>query len=512
MRGVAAIVVKEALLLARDPGSLFLLFVLPAIFIFVLSLALQGVFATGSHETIDVLVVDDDRGEAGKKIREGLADTGSLRVVTTAGGKKLTLAAAKGELDGGRAQIIIHVPAGASAAARFDDEKAVEVIVDPVLSTEFVAKMMSDMQRFVSLLLVDYIKGEADRLVDEIDAMDEEEPAQEASGGGTATPEKKPSPTAQCAREVRREMKKLAMQGPPPGGGGGALGGPPPDFKELAKKKVQECVRRKKKEESAAAKEEKKEEVKEEATAAKEEKQEEKKEARTKISQKKGGLTVRETHYASGREEVIPDSVQQSVPGWTIFALFWIAQTIALNFVGERQSGAFGRLLVAPLGAWQFFLGKIIPFFLINMLQALFMFAIGVFVLPLCGGGRLVLREPGGLVILTTSVSLASIAFGLLVATIVRTLQGAALVTSAFSVVLAVAGGIFVPKFVMPHFLRRVCDWVPHGWALEGYHDLLVRGEGTGRILPKVWMLLAVAAVLFVAAALRFRRMRRIEG
>ena len=68
-----------------------------------------------------------------------------------------------------------------------------------------------------------------------------------------------------------------------------------------------------------------------------------------------------------------------------------------------------------------------------------------------------------------------------------------------------------VPKLVMPEAMQTASWFVPQGWALEGYLDLLVRGRGVRDILPHAGVLLGFALVSFAASAVRMSRIRR-EG
>ena len=84
-------------------------------------------------------------------------------------------------------------------------------------------------------------------------------------------------------------------------------------------------------------------------------------------------------------------------------------------------------------------------------------------------------------------------------------------VSASALVVMSVIGGIMVPKIVMPEAMQTASWFVPQGWALEGYLDLLVRGRGAADVLPHAGVLLAFAAAAFAAAGVRMARMRR-EG
>ena len=56
-------------------------------------------------------------------------------------------------------------------------------------------------------------------------------------------------------------------------------------------------------------------------------------------------------------------------------------------------------------------------------------------------------------------------------------------------------GGCMVPRLVMPAFMKSLGLGVPHGWALDGYYEVLVR-EGTtiADVAPSIGALLAFGA------------------
>src|SRR4030042_240198 len=115
MTAILSIIIKEIKLLLRDPGGLIMLFVLPVSFIFVLSLALQGTFLTSNKkEKLDILVINKDRGEIGKKIIEGVGKTDYFKLMEEINNEKLTLDSAKKLLQKGKYKIIISIPEDAS--------------------------------------------------------------------------------------------------------------------------------------------------------------------------------------------------------------------------------------------------------------------------------------------------------------------------------------------------------------------------------------------------------------
>jgi ABC-2 type transport system permease protein len=131
---------------------------------------------------------------------------------------------------------------------------------------------------------------------------------------------------------------------------------------------------------------------------------------------------------------------------------------------------------------------------------------VGVLVLPWLGCPRLAIHNVPALALLTLAISLASLSFGLFLASIAHSGVQVAVVSAAALIIMSVVGGIMVPKFVMPELMQRLSLLVPQGWALEGYHEVLMRGASIRAILPHLGALCAFAAPPFAVAVWRRRR------
>ena len=195
------------------------------------------------------------------------------------------------------------------------------------------------------------------------------------------------------------------------------------------------------------------------------------------------------------------------MPGWTIFALFWIVQVLTINLITERQSGAFKRIIIAPISPIHFIIGKVTPFFLISFLQAIIMFSIGVFILPLFGCPALEIKNVLGLILVTMSISFVAISFSLLIASVSKTIFLAASVSALIIILMAVVGGIMVPRFIMPQFMQKISLFVPHAWALDGYLNILVRDYNLIQILPNIAVLIGFGLFSFVISMYFFKKM-----
>lgn len=187
-----------------------------------------------------------------------------------------------------------------------------------------------------------------------------------------------------------------------------------------------------------------------------------------------------ETVYAyEGARAAAPSAVQQNVPAWLVFALFFVAVPFSNAFIKERQHGALARLRSTNMGAGAQFAGKLAPYFAINQIQVVLMLLAGAFLVPLLGGEALALNgAPLGFILLSAALSIAALGMAMLIAVIARTSEQATLTAGVGNIVLAAIGGVMVPKFVMPEAMQTLAGFSPMAWGVDGFLELLLRGGG----------------------------------
>ncbi len=117
-------------------------------------------------------------------------------------------------------------------------------------------------------------------------------------------------------------------------------------------------------------------------------------------------------HYVSKQNSFKITSVQQSVPAWLIFSMFFILIPISNTFINEKNFGTLDRIRSINVSMFPILLGKVIPYYVINLMQVCFMIAVGIYLMPLLGADALQIKGNIGLIfILASSVSLAAISF-----------------------------------------------------------------------------------------------------
>lgn len=213
---------------------------------------------------------------------------------------------------------------------------------------------------------------------------------------------------------------------------------------------------------------------------------------------------------SAGPQRGTPSAVQQSVPAWLVFGMFFVVIPLATAVLVERQQGSLVRLQVLRVSPWQLLAAKIGPYYLVNQVQMAAMLLIGMYMVPALGGDALNVPHSWlGLGLISSATSLAAIGFALMIATLVRSGMEATTLGGGSNIILAALGGIMVPKFVMPKFMQDVTVISPMSWGLEGFLDVFLRGGSWHEVLPEVTALLTFGALCLAVAAVTFKRQMR---
>jgi ABC-2 type transport system permease protein len=194
-----------------------------------------------------------------------------------------------------------------------------------------------------------------------------------------------------------------------------------------------------------------------------------------------------------------PTATEQNVPAYTIFGVFFIVLTLASSFLQEKKDGTFQRILAAPLSKTALLIGKLLPYYLVNLIQIAMMFCIGVVVFGMKLGYL------PALVVVSLALAAAANGLGLLVAALGKTEPQVNGLSVLLAITLSALGGMMVPTFIMPNLMKTLSLCTPHAWALAGYHDIIIRGLGMKDVLTEMFVLLGFASFFFVIALWRFR-------
>lgn len=187
------------------------------------------------------------------------------------------------------------------------------------------------------------------------------------------------------------------------------------------------------------------------------------------------------------------------VIGMILFALTSILTATAI--VRERERGTIEQLIVTPIRPWELVVGKLLPYVLLALLNALEILALGAwwFDVPIRGELSLIFLFSGLFL-------LSSLGIGLLASTIANTQQEAMLSVWMLLLPAIFLSGFFFPLEAMPKLLQWISYLMPLRYYLVIIRSLLIKGVGFTAIREEVLALTIFGIAIMTIAALRFRK------
>lgn len=166
---------KETLILLRDKIGLSILFAMPMVLVFLMTIVQDSAFRSMNEQGIPIVVVDNDADTLGVSIKKGLQQSKLCVVSDKINGELATTESARKAVSEGKFLIGIVVPKGATNAIRKNVEQLVLSVlpsedslakasseppdsvqlllfIDPVTKTSFVSTVTSNLHEFISIV------------------------------------------------------------------------------------------------------------------------------------------------------------------------------------------------------------------------------------------------------------------------------------------------------------------------------------------------------------------------
>lgn len=174
-----------------------------------------------------------------------------------------------------------------------------------------------------------------------------------------------------------------------------------------------------------------------------------------------------------------------------------------LSVARERELGTFDQLLVTPLRPVEILLGKVIPAFLIGLIEASVIIVVAVtwFDLPFHGSIAL-------LYLALTLFILAVVGVGLMISAVAQTQQQAILGAFLFVVPAVILSGFATPIANMPDAIQVLTYADPVRYVLVVLRALFLQDLPVILLLHHLWPLAPIATVTMTAAVWMFRRLQ----
>ena len=190
------------------------------------------------------------------------------------------------------------------------------------------------------------------------------------------------------------------------------------------------------------------------------------------------------------------------VPGLCGIILVFVGTiATALGVVRERQTGTMEQLAVMPFRPRDVFLGKIAPYLAIAAIDMAVIVAVGMLLFDVPFRGSVATFALGSALFLFVTLGL-----GVLISTVSQT-QGQAIQLAIMTMVPQfLLSGLFFPLYAMPWGVRWIGYLLPLTWFVKIARGVMVRGAPIDALWVPFLVLTLMAAGVFTASVLRFRR------
>jgi ABC-2 type transport system permease protein len=219
-------------------------------------------------------------------------------------------------------------------------------------------------------------------------------------------------------------------------------------------------------------------------------------------------IAARPLETAASQAQNTLDLSTSAIPGMTVLFVFLASTVVARGIYEERKTGCLRRLVSAPLRRSELLSGKMLPIWLLTLIQIVVIFLFGELILPLLGMGTL----GAGMNIFAWAVTsmviaLCSTSLGIMISSVAKTEGQISGLSNALLWVAGFLGGALIPTFLIQQIpmLNVLSRLVPQSYATRAYYDILARGAGLAEVLPELGMLLIFTGIFFFIGLRRFK-------
>ena len=190
------------------------------------------------------------------------------------------------------------------------------------------------------------------------------------------------------------------------------------------------------------------------------------------------------------------------VPGILVLLVTMIGAFLSsMNIVREKELGTIEQINVTPIKKHHFIIGKILPFWIIGMVE----FGVGLLL------AKIVFNIPmvGSLVTLFSfagTFMLVVLGLGLLISTITETQQQAMFISWFFLVIFILLGGLFTAIENMPPWAQKITFFNPIKYFIEVNRMVLLKGAGFMDIAKHFAVMGVFVFAINSLAILRYRK------
>ena len=191
-----------------------------------------------------------------------------------------------------------------------------------------------------------------------------------------------------------------------------------------------------------------------------------------------------------------------SVPGVMGMILLLIsAMMTSISIVKEKEIGTMEVLLVSPMKPSIVIVSKVIPYFIISLINVITILLISNFVFGIPIQGSFILLS-----LITVIYIVCALALGILISTVTSS-QQAAMIISLMGLMLPVVmlSGYAFPIGNMPLILQIISNLIPAKWYIIMVKDVMIKGIGLSEIWQELLIIIGMTTFFLVLSIKRFK-------
>lgn len=196
------------------------------------------------------------------------------------------------------------------------------------------------------------------------------------------------------------------------------------------------------------------------------------------------------------------DGAYNIVPGVMGMVLMLVcALMTSVSIAREKELGTMEVILVSPMPPLLIVLSKVVPYFIISLINFTNVLLIAVFLMKVPVVGSLF-----SLYFVSIIFIFVALALGLLISSVTDK-QLVALLMSAMGLMMPVVmlSGLMFPIENMPIVLQGFAQIIPAKWYIEAIRDIMIKGLGITDVLKEIAVLSLMAVVLITASLKKFK-------
>ena len=195
-------------------------------------------------------------------------------------------------------------------------------------------------------------------------------------------------------------------------------------------------------------------------------------------------------------------SVNFIVPGLIAFIMMILAAMLtSLTIAKEWENGTMEQLIASPARPLEIILGKLIPYFVLGLIQTALIIISGTWIFKVPLKGNLLL-----LFLVTGIFLICGLGIGLFISTVTRSQQLAFMLAIIFTMLPSfILSGFIFPISSMPKIIQYISHLVPAKYFLTIIRGIFLKGSDLSVFWPELVPLIIFSVVIVVGCIKRMK-------